>query len=137
MPAVTYIEPEVGRAGLNEREAKAKGVAYEVNRSDLAESDRAIVDDAGEGFVKVVTVPGKDRILGATIVAPRAGEMLAELTVAMQHGLGLKKVFGTIHAYPTYTEANRAVAGAWQTVHAPPWLFRWLARYQRWMRGAA
>lgn len=137
MPVVTYIEPEVGRAGLNEREATAQGIAYAVSHYDLAESDRAIVDDAREGFVKVLTVPGKDRILGATIVAPRAGEMLAELTLAMQRGLGLKAVFGTIHAYPTYTEANRSVAGAWRTSHAPPWLFRWLARYQAWMRGTA
>ena len=137
MPAVTYMEPEIARIGLNEREAKAQNVPYEVTRYDLAESDRAIVDDARDGFIKVLTQPNKDRILGATIVAPRAGEMLAELTLAMHHGLGLKKVFGTIHPYPTYTEANRDVAGAWRNKHAPPWLFRWLARYHGWMRGTA
>jgi pyruvate/2-oxoglutarate dehydrogenase complex dihydrolipoamide dehydrogenase (E3) component len=136
VPAVTYVEPEVARVGLNERQAKAQGVPYEVTRYDLSELDRAIVDDAREGFVKVLTHPGKDRILGATIVAPRAGEMLAELALAMHHGLGLKKVFSIIHPYPTYTEANRDVAGAWRNKHAPPWLFRWLARYHRWMRGA-
>ncbi len=137
MPAVTYLEPEIARVGLNEREAQAQKVPYEVTRYDLGESDRAIVDDAREGFIKVLTPPGKDRLLGATVVAPRAGEMLAELTLAMHHGLGLKKVFGTIHPYPTYTEANRDVAGAWRNKHAPPWVFRWLARYHGWMRGAA
>jgi len=137
MPAVTYLEPEIARVGLNERDAKAQNVPYEVTRYDLGESDRAIVDDARAGFIKVLTPPGKDRILGATIVAARAGEMLAELTLAMHHGLGLKQVFGTIHPYPTYTEANRDIAGAWRNNHAPPWLFRWLARYHGWRRGAA
>ena len=95
---MTYTEPEVGRAGLNEREAKARGIAVEVTRYDLHELDRAIVDDAREGFVKVLTPPGKDRILGVTIVAPRAGEMLSEMVLAMRHGIGLKKVFGTVHS---------------------------------------
>ncbi len=135
MPAVTYTEPEVGRAGLNEREAKAKGVAVEVTRYDLRELDRAIVDDAREGFVKVLTPPGRDRILGVTIVAPRAGEMLSEMVLAMRHGIGLKKVFGTVHAYPTYAEANRDAAGAWRNRHAPTWLLGGLKRYHAWMRG--
>ena len=137
MPAVTYTEPEIGRAGLNEREAKAQGIAVEVTRYDLHELDRAIVDDAREGFVKVLTPPGKDRILGVTIVAPRAGEMLAEMVLAMRHGIGLKKLFGTVHAYPTYTEANRDAAGAWRNRHAPTWLLGGLKRYHAWMRGGA
>ena len=137
MPAVTYTEPEVGRAGLNEREAQARGIRVEVTRHDLHELDRAIVDDAREGFVKVLTAPGRDRILGVTIVAPRAGEMLSEMVLAMRHGIGLKQLFGTIHAYPTYTEANRDAAGAWRNLHAPTWLLGGLRRYHAWMRGGA
>lgn len=135
MPSVTYTEPEIGRAGLNEREAKAQGIAVEVTRYDLHELDRAIVDDAREGFVMVLTSPGIDRILGVTIVAPRAGEMLAEMVLAMRHAIGLKRLFGTIHAYPTYTEANRDVAGVWRNRHMPPWLLVGLKRYHTWMRG--
>jgi pyruvate/2-oxoglutarate dehydrogenase complex dihydrolipoamide dehydrogenase (E3) component len=134
MPAVTYCDPEIARVGLNEREAKAQGVAYEVSRKDIGDLDRAIVDEAG-GFVKILTRPGTDKILGATVVAPRAGEMLAELTLAMRHGIGLKKLFGTIHPYPTYTEANRDAAGVWRQAHAPAWVFPLLGRYQRWLRG--
>ena len=135
MPAVTYTDPEIARAGLNEREAKARGIAYEVTRHDLGELDRAIVDDARTGFVKLLTAPGSDRILGATIAAPRAGEMLAEIVLAMQHGIGLKKLLGTIHAYPTYTEANRDAGGAWRRAHAPAWALGVLRRYHGWRRG--
>ncbi|HYZ63309.1 MAG TPA: FAD-dependent oxidoreductase [Acetobacteraceae bacterium] len=135
MPSVTYTEPEIGRAGLNEREAKAKGIAVEVTCSPLHELDRAIVDDAREGFVKVLTAPGKHRILGVTVVAPRAGEMLSEFVLAMGRGAGLKQVFSRIHAYPTYTEANRDAAGAWRMRHAPTWLLPVLSRYHSWMRG--
>lgn len=134
MPAVTYTEPEIARVGLNEREAKAQGIPYELTRHDLRELDRAIVDDARDGFIKVLTKPGKDSILGATIAAPRAGEMLAELSLAMRHGLGLKKVLGTIHPYPTYTEANRDTGSAWLAAHTAPWIVRWLTRYHSWMR---
>ncbi len=137
MPAVTYTEPEIGRAGLNEREAKAQDIAVEVTRYALHELDRAIINDAREGFVKVLTPPGKDRILGVTIVAPRAGEMLSEMVLAMQNGLGLKKVFGAVHAYPTYTEANRDAAGVWRNRHAPTWLLGGLTRYHAWMRGGS
>ncbi len=134
MPAVTFCDPEIARVGLNEREAKAQGVAYEVTTKPIDDLDRAIVD-AAHGFVKILTKPGSDRILGATVVAPRAGEMLAELTLAMHYGIGLKKLFATIHPYPTYTEANRDTAGAWRQAHAPVWVFPLLGRYQRWLRG--
>lgn len=134
MPAVTFCDPEIARVGLNEREAKAQGVAYEVTTKPIDDLDRAIVD-AAHGFVKILTKPGTDRIIGATVVAPRAGEMLAELTLAMRHGIGLKKLFATIHPYPTYTEANRDAAGAWRQAHAPAWVFPLLGRYQRWLRG--
>lgn len=135
MPAVTFTEPEIARIGLNERDAKHQNVPHEVTRHELRELDRAIVDDAREGFVKLLTVPGRDRILGATIVAPRAGEMLGEFALAMRSGIGLKKLFGMVHAYPTYIEANRDAAGEWRRKHAPEKLLRWLERYHAWRRG--
>jgi pyruvate/2-oxoglutarate dehydrogenase complex dihydrolipoamide dehydrogenase (E3) component len=135
LPSVTFTDPEVARVGLNEREAKAQGVAYECVRYDLHELDRAIVDGATEGFLKVLTPPGKDRILGATIVGAHAGEMLAEFALAMRHGIGLKGLLGTVHAYPTYAEANRAVAGAWRRAHASPVALGLLGRFHAWRRG--
>ena len=119
IPWATYSDPQVGRVGLNETDAKAQGIAYEVTRFEMAELDRAIVDGATKGFVKVLTVPGKDKILGATIVGAMAGELIAEFVLAMRHGLGLNKILGTIHAYPTMMEANKYVAGEWKRNHAP------------------
>jgi len=135
MPAVTYVQPEVARVGLNEKEATAKGVAFEVTRYAMSESDRAIAEGATEGFIKVLTVPGKDKILGATIVAENAGEWLGEFTIAMKHGLGLNKLLGTIHPYPTLGEAAKATAGVWKNAHKPERILRLLARYFRWRRG--
>ena len=135
VPHTTFIDPEVARVGLNENEARARGVAFEVTRYELGELDRAITDGAGRGFVKVLTVPGKDRILGATIVGEHAGELLAEFVLAMKHGLGLNKLLGTIHAYPTFAEANKAVAGEWKRAHAPQRVLRWLERHHAWLRG--
>lgn len=119
IPAVTYTDPEVARVGLNEREALEKGIAFEVTRYDLDDLDRAIVDSKAEGFVKVLTPPDSDQILGATIVGAHAGELLAEFTLAMKHGLGLGKILGTIHPYPTYSEATKYAAGVWRKAHAP------------------
>ncbi|HZX70538.1 MAG TPA: pyridine nucleotide-disulfide oxidoreductase, partial [Rhodanobacter sp.] len=135
IPAVTFVDPEVARVGLNEREAKQQGVAYEITRYALDELDRAITEDRPQGFIIVLTPPGKDRILGATIVAAHAGEMLAEFALAMRHGLGLEKILGTIHAYPTWAEANKYAAGNWKKAHAPERALRWLARYHAWRRG--
>ncbi len=135
IPAVTFVDPEVARVGLNEREAKEKDVAYEVTRYELEELDRAITEDRAQGFIKVLTPPGKDRILGATIVGAHAGEMLAEFVLAMRHGLGLEKILGTIHAYPTWAEANKYAAGNWKKAHAPERVLGWLARYHAWRRG--
>ncbi|MDE2085600.1 MAG: FAD-dependent oxidoreductase [Xanthomonadaceae bacterium] len=135
IPAVTFVDPEVARVGLNEREAKARDIAYEITHYGLDDLDRAIAEDRAYGFVKVLTVPGKDRILGATIVGAHAGEMLAEFVLAMRHGLGLNKVLGTIHAYPTWAEANKYAAGDWKKAHAPERLLGWLARYHTWRRG--
>ncbi|MBL4780737.1 MAG: FAD-dependent oxidoreductase [Porticoccaceae bacterium] len=135
IPWTTFIDPEIARVGLNEQEAKAQGIAYEITRFELKELDRAITDSATEGFVKVLTVPGKDRILGATLVGEHAGELLAEFVLAMKHGLGLNKILGTIHTYPTWAEANKYAAGEWKRAHAPQGILRWLQRYHQWRRG--
>ena len=134
VPHTTFTDPEIARVGLNETEARARGIAFEFTRYDLAELDRAITDGADRGFVKVLTVPGKDRILGATIVGEHAGELLAEFVLAMKHGLGLNKLLGTSHAYPTFAEANKAVAGEWKRAHAPQRVLRWLERHHAWRR---
>jgi pyruvate/2-oxoglutarate dehydrogenase complex dihydrolipoamide dehydrogenase (E3) component len=133
-PSVIYTDPEVARVGLTEQDAREQGIPYEVVRFDLAELDRAIADGANAGFIKVLTVPGKDRILGAVIVGARAGDMLAEFTLAMKHGLGLRAVLQTIHPYPGWTEANKAVAGEWQKAHTPTWALALSKRWLQWLR---
>ncbi|WP_332669878.1 FAD-dependent oxidoreductase [Aromatoleum sp.] len=135
VPAATFVDPEVARVGLNEREAIAHGVAHEVTRYDLGDLDRAIADGDARGFVKVLTVPGKDRILGATIVGEHAADLLAEFVLAMKHGLGLNKILGTIHIYPTLAEANKYAAGEWKRAHAPQKLLAWVERFHTWRRG--
>ncbi|MGY2460991.1 FAD-dependent oxidoreductase [Vreelandella sulfidaeris] len=135
MPAVTYVQPEVARVGLNEKEATAKGIAFEVTHYAMSESDRAIAEGATEGFIKVLTLPGKDKILGATIVAENAGEWLGEFTIAMKHCLGLNKLLGTIHPYPTLGEAAKATAGVWKNAHKPETVLAILKRYFNWRRG--
>jgi pyruvate/2-oxoglutarate dehydrogenase complex dihydrolipoamide dehydrogenase (E3) component/uncharacterized membrane protein YdjX (TVP38/TMEM64 family) len=135
IPWCTFTDPEVARVGLNERDAKARGVAYEVTTYGIDDLDRAIADEAAHGVVKVLTVPGKDRILGATIVGEHAGELITELILAMRHGLGLDKVLGTIHVYPTFSEASKYAAGSWKRAHAPQRLLEWAGRYHAWRRG--
>lgn len=135
IPRTTYTTPEVARVGLSEQEAQAQGLPHEVTRFPLAELDRAIVDGHTQGFVKVLTAPGRDRILGATIVGTQAGELLAEYTLAMTHGLGLSKVLGTVHPYPTLSEASKYAAGVWRRAHAPERLLRWAQRWHAWRRG--
>ena len=135
IPWATFIDPEVARVGLNEQEAKEKGVAYEVTRYGLDDLDRAIADSATHGWVKVLTVPGKDKILGVTIVGVHAGDLLAEFVLAMKHGLGLNKILGTIHTYPTLAEANKYVAGDWKRAHQPLKLLAWVAKFHTWRRG--
>lgn len=134
IPWVTFTDPEVARVGLSETEAQAQGVAHEVTRYELKDLDRAIVDEAAAGYVKVLTVPGKDRILGVCIVGAHAGELLAEFVLAMRHRIGLNKILGTLHAYPTWAEANKYAAGAWKRAHAPQRLLAWAARYHAWQR---
>ncbi len=135
IPWATFCDPEVARVGLSEDEAKAQGIAYEVTRYGLDDLDRAIADSSDHGFVKVLTVPGKDRILGASIVGEHAGDLLAEFVLAMKHGLGLEKLLGTIHTYPTLAEANKYAAGVWKRNHAPETALRWAARFFAWRRG--
>ena len=135
IPWATFVEPEVARVGLNEQEAKEKNIPYEVSRYDIDDLDRAIADSEAHGFIKVLTVPGKDRILGVTIVGEHAGDLLAEYVLAMKHGIGLNKILGTIHIYPTLAEANKYVAGVWKKAHAPRQLLAWVERFHAWRRG--
>ena len=134
LPWVTFTDPEIAHVGHNEESARAAGCAYELVRYDLAHLDRAVAESASCGFVKLLVAPGKDRILGATIVAPHAGELIAEIALAMKHRVGLKKLLGTVHAYPTLAEANKAAAGEWRKAHQPERLLRWVEAYHRWQR---
>jgi len=135
VPWATFTEPEVARVGLNEIEAREKGIAYEVVSYDLADLDRAIADGEAHGLVKVLTVPGKDRILGVTVVGEHAGDLIAEYVLAMKQGIGLNKILGTMHIYPTLAEANKYAAGLWKQAHKPEKLLRWVQKYHDWLRG--
>lgn len=134
-PMAIYTDPEIARVGLNEQEAREKAIAFETTRYDLSELDRAIADGAAYGFVKILTKPGKDRILGVTIVGARAGDMLGEFTLAMRLGLGLKAILNTIHPYPGWGDAAKATAGQWRRAHAPGRVLFWSARLFDWLRG--
>ena len=136
IPWATFTDPEVARVGLNETEAKERGVEYELTTYGIDDLDRAIADEEAHGFIKVLTVPGKDRILGVTIVGEHSGDLIAEYVTAMKHGLGLNKILGTIHIYPTMAEANKYVAGNWKRAHAPQRLLAWVERFHSWRRGA-
>ena len=135
IPWATFTDPEVARVGLNEQDAKEQGIAYEVTRYGIDDLDRAIADSEAHGVVKVLTVPGKDKILGVTIAGVHAGDLLAEFVLAMKHGLGLNKILGTIHTYPTLAEANKYAAGEWKRAHAPEKLLVWLGKYHAWRLG--
>ncbi len=135
IPWATFTDPEVARVGLSEDEARAQEIAVEVTHYGIDDLDRAIADSAAHGYVKVLTAPGRDRILGATIVGAHGSELLAEFVLAMKHGIGLNKLLGTIHVYPTMSEANKYVAGNWKRAHAPQRVLRWAQRYFRWRRG--
>ncbi|MGB1139260.1 MAG: FAD-dependent oxidoreductase [Halioglobus sp.] len=135
VPWATFTDPEVARVGLNESEARERGIDYEVTRYGLDDLDRAIADSEASGFVKVLTVPGRDTILGATIVGYHAGELISEFVLAMKHGIGLNKILGTIHIYPTLGEANKFAASEWRKARKPEGLLRWVERYHGWRRG--
>ncbi|HEY5763128.1 MAG TPA: FAD-dependent oxidoreductase, partial [Rhodocyclaceae bacterium] len=136
IPWATFVEPEVARVGINELEARERNIAYEVTHYGIDDLDRAIADGEAHGFVKVLTVPGKDRILGVTLVGEHAGDLIAEFVLAMRHGIGLNKLLGTIHIYPTLAEANKYAAGNWKKAHAPQGLLRWVERFHGWRRGS-
>jgi pyruvate/2-oxoglutarate dehydrogenase complex dihydrolipoamide dehydrogenase (E3) component len=135
IPWATFTEPEVARVGLNETEAKEQGVAYEVTTYGIDDLDRAIADGEAHGLVKVLTTPRKDRILGVTLVGEHAGDLIIEYITAMKSGIGLNRILGTIHIYPTLAEANKYAAGNWKRAHAPQGPLRWVERYHAWMRG--
>jgi pyruvate/2-oxoglutarate dehydrogenase complex dihydrolipoamide dehydrogenase (E3) component len=134
IPWATFTDPEVARVGLNETEAKEKNIPYEVTTYGIDDLDRAIADGNAHGLVKVLTVPGKDKILGATIVGEHAGDLITEFVSAMKHGIGLNKILGTIHIYPTLAEANKYVAGNWKRNHAPKGLLEWVEKFHSWRR---
>jgi pyruvate/2-oxoglutarate dehydrogenase complex dihydrolipoamide dehydrogenase (E3) component len=133
VPSVTYTEPELASVGLTEQDAQKQGVAVEVTRYDFSGFDRAVTEGDTEGFIKVLTAPGRDRILGVTIVGVHAGELLGQFTLAMKHGIGLNKILATLQAYPAWAEAPRLLAGAWKRERAPKRLLAWVARYHRWL----
>ncbi len=135
IPWCTFTDPEVAHVGLNEIEAKEKGSEYVVSRYGIDDLDRAITEGADSGFIKVLTRPGSDEILGVTIVADHAGDIIVEYVAAMKHGFGLNKILSTIHIYPTFAEANKAVAGIWKQKTAPLWGLRILSRFHSWRRG--
>jgi pyruvate/2-oxoglutarate dehydrogenase complex dihydrolipoamide dehydrogenase (E3) component/uncharacterized membrane protein YdjX (TVP38/TMEM64 family) len=135
IPWTTFIDPEVARVGLSESDAKAQGIDVEVTRYEFDELDRAIAESANKGFIKILTPPGKDKILGVTIVSEHAGDLIAEFVLAMKHGLGLNKILGTIHAYPTWAEGAKYAAGNWKRANAPEKLLNWVKKYHDWRRG--
>jgi pyruvate/2-oxoglutarate dehydrogenase complex dihydrolipoamide dehydrogenase (E3) component/uncharacterized membrane protein YdjX (TVP38/TMEM64 family) len=135
IPWATFTEPEVARVGLNEQDAREKGIPFEVTTYGLEDLDRAIAEGEARGFVKVLTVPGKDRILGVTIAGEHAGDLIAEFVLAMKQNIGLNRILGTIHIYPTLAEANKYAAGQWKKAHAPHRLLAWVERYHAWERG--
>ena len=134
IPWATFTDPEVARVGISEAEAKSQDVEYEVTTYGIDDLDRAIADGEDHGFVKVLTQPGKDRILGVTIVGYHASELIAEYVMAMKHGLGLNKILSTIHIYPTLSEANKFAAGEWKKARKPEKLLRWVQRFHDWRR---
>ena len=135
IPWATFCAPEIARVGMNEQEAKAAGIDYEVTTYDVSDLDRAIADEAAHGLVKVLTRAGSDKVIGATIAAEHAGELIGEFTLAMKHGIGLKKIMGTIHIYPTFLEMNKFAASEWRKAHKPEWALAVAERFHTWRRG--
>ncbi|MDG4544021.1 MAG: FAD-dependent oxidoreductase [Rickettsiales bacterium] len=134
IPWATFTDPEVARVGLNEKDAKAANIPYEVTTYGIDDLDRAIADSEAHGFVKVLTAPDKDKILGVTIVGTHAGDLIAEYILAMKHGIGLNKILGTIHIYPTLAEANKYAAGEWKKAHVPAFAMKILEKFHEWRR---
>lgn len=135
IPWATYTDPEVATVGLTETAAKEKGVSYDLTTYGIDDLDRAIADEEDHGFVKVLTKPGTDSILGATIVGYHASDLISEFIAAMKNGFGLNSILGTIHIYPTMAEANKYLAGNWKKKRKPEGILNWLARFHAWRRG--
>jgi len=134
MPWCTFTEPEVARVGLSVEQAEERGVPVSVHFYDLRHLDRAVADGTNHGFIKLLVEPGKDKILGATIVGPHAGDMMAEIVLAKRHGLGLKAIMAAIHTYPTLAEGNKLAAGVWTKATAPQKILGYLEKYHRFRR---
>ena len=134
IPRTTFTDPEVASVGLNEMEANEKNIEYEISQYEISELDRAIADGEAKGFIKVLTKKKSDEILGVTIVSNSAGEILAEYVLAMKYKLGLNKILGTIHSYPTMSEANKYVAGSWKKAHKPEKVLQYLEKFHTWRR---
>ena len=134
IPWATFTDPEVARVGLSEEEARTQDIPYEVTRYAIDDLDRAIADSEVQGWVKILSRPGTDKLLGVTIVGSHAGDLIHEYVLAMKHGLGLNKILGTIHIYPTMAEANKAAAGAWKKEHKPEKLLAWIEKFHAWKR---
>lgn len=135
VPWATFTDPEVARVGLSETEAKERKVAYELTRYEMDHHDRSLADGEAHGFIKILTVPGKDKILGVTIVGHHAGELIGEFVFAMTHGMGLKKISAVTHIYPTLLEANKFAANAWRNERLPVKYFPYLEKFFAWRRG--
>ena len=134
IPWATFTDPEIARVGLNEQDALEKNISYEVTTYGLDDLDRSIADGTAQGMIKVLTVPGKGKILGVTIAGEHAGDLIIEFVTAMRYNLGLNKILGTIHIYPTLAEANKYVAGNWKKNHKPEKLLNWVEKFHKWMR---
>jgi len=134
IPWATFTEPEIARVGLNEQEAKEKNIAYEITTYRMDDLDRAIADEEAHGLVKILTVPGKDRILGVTIVGEHAADLITEYISAMRNNIGLNRILSTIHIYPTLAEANKYAAGNWKKAHVPAKFLKWVKKYHSWRR---
>ena len=135
IPRCTYTDPEIAAVGLNEQTAKEQGVDFDLTVYHLDDLDRAITEDETAGYVKVLTKPKKDKILGVTIVGHGAGDLLPEFVTAMKYNLGLNKILATIHAYPTFAEANKYAAGEWKRANKPEFILKMLKKYHSWVRG--
>ncbi|MCY4524557.1 MAG: NAD(P)/FAD-dependent oxidoreductase, partial [Halobacteriovoraceae bacterium] len=136
IPWCTYTDPEIASVGINENMAKQKDISYEITRYGIDDLDRAITDSDDYGFVKVLTVPGKDKILGATVVGVNAGELITEFVNAMKNNYGLNRILGTIHTYPTFSEANKYAAGVWKKKHVSRKALQYLQKFHNWRRRA-
>ena len=135
IPWATFTAPEVARVGLSQADAKQQNIDYEVTKYGIDDLDRAIADGEAHGFVKIITPRNKDKILGVTIVGHQAGDLIAEYVLAMKHNIGLNKILGTIHLYPSFSEANKYVAGNWKRAHQPHTLLKWVEKFHNWRRG--